>query len=212
VRVFLACAAYRDVRPLTARSHAKLCLARPPELVDCEIKPGYGAYANLEWLFETAAKRMGPNLDDAYVLYHDSDVVFTEQSFRAIIDLMTALHRHGAPGVHVVGTSYQASWGWTPERKKVLVGHATGPWAAMEGGTEFAPADRIGFGFVLIPLRFLRDNFRFPWFYEKWDGAEVTTPDTVFGDRAQQAGAALWLARIPGVGHHVTSIEEECHG
>ena len=209
MRVLVGTAAYRITYPATTHSMCQLAKhgATECEIVDVIVEPGYGAPRNLERILQRGLDTVG---EGGYVLYHDSDVVYSRESVDAIARLSRHLHDATSwPDGTVVAAQYFASFGRDHLGRRVLVGTPDGPLVRPAPGLPHcAPAVRMGFGFALIPLTVLKLMSK-PWIRETWDGYEQITPDTIFCERINRtATARVVLAVIPGVKHPVTNLEE----
>lgn len=204
MRIFVGCAAYREVKPSTYAASLNLLLAqstlRGVEIDGYGVAHGYGTCRNLEALAEAAIERKADAL-----LYHDADMVFEPEDVEALAALYGVLRRCFEACDHVLAASYLSSDGTArvgtldPEGDDHAVYAEGSPWSARS-------ALRVGFGFILIPTPVLAEMVA-PIFTETWDGKQMRTPDTMFGERVVAAGHRLWLTAAGGtVRHHVTQI------
>lgn len=195
-KFLLGCSVYRGMMPATVVSREHV-FCKPPttaQLAGTYIAQGYGAIRNASQVLALAVELAGP---DGFCLHHDADVVFEARSVQAIFDAYDALRAETGSDRHVIGAGYPSS-----SDPAVLVGHPTGPQRDA-GGALVAPADRLGFGFILIPCSLL-SAMPTPWLDERWDGKDLTTGDTVFCENVLRHEASVWIANVPGVKHHVT--------
>lgn len=198
-RIFIGCAAYRDLDAHTASSQLRVGMMAPAEL-GCEdialaLQMGYHAPRNVETLAQHAVQG-----GFTHLLYHDADIEYQPRHVARIVETMKALVQRGETK-GVVGAMYPSSSG-----VQTLVGK---PDPSDNGWTRFQPGmiGRVlhcGFGFVLIPTSIFADLPR-PWFNDEWTGvaAELKTPDVRFCEQAQALGWTIYADTGLDVNHWV---------
>jgi hypothetical protein len=204
-RVFLGCAAYRSIEPLTAAAREHFlwdCLAPPGpgagaagpagpsfELVGSAIAEGYGACGNVETLAD-AARLAGAD----FFVYHDADVRFTAK------DVGSLLRRCELHAPCVAGCLYPSSGEdgrYVGRLVDVPLGDdrldATPREFVLAHAGQAMEAESLGFGLVAIPMELVArlKKERGYAFAERSLGRTATTPDSEFCGAAKLMGYSL---------------------
>ena len=202
--LFVGTCAYRHVAPATTSSMLALAMSDTPP-AGMIVSAGYGACANLETVVQAALDSVGV---DGLLLYHDADIVYAPDDVQRIVNAWEARAAFSRKRTHVLGALYP-----TNSDERVCVGHPLSSKPAPECGAmadssqpvwaTLWPCDRLGFGFILIPLAAYVVIGK-PYAREEWDGRDYKTQDTIFCERVERAGYDLWGVPDLNVRHLVT--------
>lgn len=185
MKIFIGCAAYRDLTAQTAQSqirvHSNTALPGVEEIAT-GIAMGYHAPRNCEQLAQSA-------IDGKFThfLYHDADIEYEPRHVQRAADTLKAIEFRDGHDRSMVGAMYPSSSG-----PQVLVGKpdpSDTAWTNFTPGVTIARALHVGFGFVLMPVSIF-EGLRKPWFADEWGGVhnELVTPDVRFCNIVRERG------------------------
>lgn len=201
MKLFIGCAAYRDVDANTMMSQQRI--TQPGVEIDgveriaTGVARGYHAPRNAETLAQTA-------IDGGFThyLYHDADMEYQPHHVARALDTLRLVQERDKTQKCIVGAMYPSSSG-----ARVLVGKpdASDPeWSNFRLGMTVGRALHIGFGFVLMPIEVFAEMQR-PWFADVWNGNhdELVTPDVRFCEAARDLGWTIYADSALDVIHWV---------
>ena len=191
VPLFVGTCLYQTAEAATSASMVRLSLNVPKNVstFGMAVLRGYGVCRNLDQLYDQALAAMP---DDGVLIYHDHDISYDPEDVQALVAEHQRLVALGQNAI--IGALYHHS----TERNTVVGSIVRGAeWIRAEHSVE---AQRLGFGFILIPLALIR-QMKKPRAAEEWDGVELITQDTVFCERARAAGYPPRAMILQGVRH-----------
>lgn len=131
-----------------------------------------------------------------YILWIDSDMVFTENDF------LTLFEHIQKPEVDIVGgmyskrqSPYNINAGYCNKKTKWRLE------ALVDWGEELMEVDYLGMGFVLMTQDIFK-KMKKPWFeYRKYKSGDTLGEDVTFCLKAKEAGFKVWLDPNVQLGH-----------
>lgn len=149
----------------------------------------------------------GGRADYDYMMWIDSDIVFSNQSFKALLDMKK----------DIASGWYSQPGGTTPVVERMdddyFLTHGSYEFISAEAMTArrgLFTADYIGFGWVLV-RRGVFESIEYPWFAPKLrklpGGIEdVCSEDVAFCADAREAGFEIWVDPRVRVGHEKIQV------
>jgi len=149
----------------------------------------------------------GGQVDYDYMMWIDSDIVFSTQSFKALLNM----------NVDIASGWYSQPGGTTPVVEKMddeyFKSYGSYKFISaneMESRKKVFRADYVGFGWVLIK-RGVFESIPYPWFAPKRikigeDLEDMCSEDVAFCLDAKTAGYDIWLNPAIRVGHEKTLV------
>jgi GT2 family glycosyltransferase len=149
----------------------------------------------------------GGRVDYDYMMWIDSDIVFSNRSFKALLDMKK----------DIASGWYSQPGGSTPVVERMdneyFISHGSYEFISAEGMEAMrAPfvADYIGFGWVLV-RKGVFESIEYPWFAPKVrrlpGGIEdVCSEDVAFCSDARAAGFEIWVDPQVRVGHEKIQV------
>lgn len=202
MRLFIGCAAYRDMDAKTAMSQQRMTQGgtEVPGVTEIAtaVAMGYHAPRNGEQLAQMA-------IDGGFThyLYHDADIEYGVRHVARALESLQFVQ--GATKVRncVVGAMYPSSSG-----PGVLVGKpdtSDPSWTNFVPGQTIGEAEHVGFGFVVMPTSIFFSGMPKPWFADEWNGIhnELITPDVRFCRVARATGCRVFADSALDVIHWV---------
>jgi hypothetical protein len=144
----------------------------------------------------------GGELDYDYLMWIDSDQVFTPQQFQRLLEHQQPI----VAGVYLMSDGqHLATVREWDEAFFARHGHFQFMTLAdLEGQTELIPVSYTGFGFMLI-RRSVFESLEYPWFRSEaqriGDVVEFASEDVSFCLRAKAAGHTVYIDPTVRVGH-----------